>query len=46
MRGAPVIAANGQVQGLLGIFQRLIASKVNDIFAFDLVQALYEFLPM
>ena len=46
MRGAPVIAANGQVAGLLGIFQRLVGSKINDVFAFELVQALYEFLPM
>ncbi|KAK4688334.1 exportin-2 (importin alpha re-exporter), partial [Tremellales sp. Uapishka_1] len=46
MRGASVIAANGQVQGLLGIFQRLVGSKVNDVFAFELLQALYEFAPL
>ncbi len=45
MRGAPVIASNGQVEGLLGICQRLVGSKLNDVFAFELFQALYEFLP-
>jgi exportin-2 (importin alpha re-exporter) len=46
LRGGPVIAANGQIQGLLGIFQRLIGSKINDIYAYELLQALYEFLPL
>ncbi|KAL7424789.1 importin-alpha export receptor [Cryptotrichosporon argae] len=46
MRGASVVVANGQVQGLLGIFQRLIGSKINEVFAFEVVQALYEFVPI
>ncbi|ORX36025.1 Cse1-domain-containing protein [Kockovaella imperatae] len=46
MRGAPLIASNGQVQGLLGIFQRLVNSKVNDVYAFELLQGLFEFLPL
>ncbi|OXB34588.1 importin-alpha export receptor [Cryptococcus neoformans] len=46
LRGAPSIVAAGQVQGLLGIFQRLAGSKVNDVWAFELVQALYEFVPI
>ena len=46
MRGASLIAANGQVQGLLGIFQRLVNSKINDIYAFELIQGLFEFLPL
>jgi exportin-2 (importin alpha re-exporter) len=46
MRGGAIIASSGQVQGLLGIFQRLVGSKVNDVYAFELVQALYEFLPL
>ena len=45
-RGAPMIAANGQVQGLLGIFQRLVNSKVNDVYAYELLQGLYEYLPL
>jgi exportin-2 (importin alpha re-exporter) len=46
MRGASAIAAGGQVQGLLGIFQRLVNSKINDVYAYELVQALYEFVPL
>ncbi|WWC58466.1 uncharacterized protein I303_101008 [Kwoniella dejecticola CBS 10117] len=45
-RGPSIIVAAGQVQGLLGIFQRLVNSKVNDIYAFELLQALYEFVPI
>ena len=45
-RGAPMIAANGQVQGLLGIFQRLVNSKINDVYAYELLQGLYEYLPL
>jgi exportin-2 (importin alpha re-exporter) len=41
-----MIASNGQVQGLLGIFQRLVGSKINDVYAYELLQALYEFLPL
>lgn len=46
MRGASMVVANGQVEALLGIFQRLIGSKINDVFAFELVQAMYEFVPL
>lgn len=46
MRGASMIVANGQIEALLGIFQRLIGSKINDIYAFELVQAMYEFVPL
>lgn len=46
VRGAPVVASSGQVQGLLGIFQRLIGSKINDVYAFELVQAMYETMPL
>ncbi|RXK37557.1 importin-alpha export receptor [Tremella mesenterica] len=45
MRGGPVIVAQGHVQALLGVFQRLVGSKFYDVFAFELVEALYEFLP-
>lgn len=45
-RGSSIVVSGGHLQGLLGIFQRLIGSKVNDIYAFELLQALYEFVPM
>jgi exportin-2 (importin alpha re-exporter) len=46
MRGGKQVAATGQVQALLGIFQRLAGSKINDVYAFELLQAMYEFLPL
>jgi exportin-2 (importin alpha re-exporter) len=41
-----MLVAGGQLQGLLGIFQRLAGSKINDVYAFELLQALYEFVPL
>lgn len=46
IRGPALVVQNGQVQGLLGIFQRLVGSKINDVYAFELLQAMYEFLPL
>ncbi|KAL1410407.1 importin-alpha export receptor [Vanrija albida] len=46
MRGASVVVSNNQLPGLLGIFQRLIASKNNDVYGFEILQALYEFVPL
>lgn len=46
MRGGPIIVAEGHVQGLLGIYQRLVQSKINDVYAFELIEGLYEFLPL
>jgi len=46
LRGASVIVEGNQVQGLLGIFQRLLNSKTNELYAFDLLQGIYEALPL
>lgn len=46
LRGAEVITKNNQVQGLLGIFQKLVASKITDIYGFDLIGVMYEAIPM
>jgi exportin-2 (importin alpha re-exporter) len=46
LRGGDVIAQGGQVNGLLGVFQRLVGSKANDIWALEVVQGLYEALPL
>ena len=46
MRGSSMIVAGGQVSGLLGIVQRLAGSKINDVYAFELLQSLYEFVPL
>jgi exportin-2 (importin alpha re-exporter) len=46
LRGGNVIAEGGQVNGLLGVFQRLMGSKVNDVWALEVLQGLYEALPL
>lgn len=45
-RGGQIIAEGGQVNGLLGVFQRLVGSKVNDIWALEMLQGMYEALPL
>ncbi|KAI5449860.1 importin-alpha export receptor [Naganishia albida] len=46
LRGADVITKNNQVQGLLGIFQKLVASKNTDVYGFDLIGVMYEAVPI
>ncbi|PNF40478.1 Exportin-2 [Cryptotermes secundus] len=43
--GAAQISASQKVSGLLGVFQKLIASKVNDHEGFYLLQSLIEHFP-
>ena len=43
---APHIVSNGQVQPILGVFQKLIASKANDHHGFALLTGLVEHVPM
>ncbi|KAJ4428957.1 hypothetical protein ANN_25953 [Periplaneta americana] len=43
--GAAQISASEKVSGLLGVFQKLIASKVNDHEGFYLLQSLIEHFP-
>ncbi|KAN0065033.1 importin-alpha export receptor [Thecaphora frezii] len=44
-KDADAIVANGQLQSILGIYQRLIASKVNDGYGFELVEVVFEVVP-
>ncbi|XP_067006504.1 exportin-2 [Anabrus simplex] len=44
-QGAQQINASHKVSGLLGVFQKLIASKLNDHEGFYLMQTLVEFFP-
>lgn len=44
-RGANVVVERGHLPGLLGIFQKLVASKLTDVYGFDLIQTVYEFVP-
>lgn len=45
-RGAAAIVAANQLPAMLGIFDYLIKSKVNDTYGFELLEALLEFVPM
>ncbi|CAD6890646.1 unnamed protein product [Tilletia caries] len=45
-QGSAGIVAGNQLQALLGIYQRLITSRVNDLFGFELITALCEHVPM
>jgi exportin-2 (importin alpha re-exporter) len=44
-RGAAEILKNNQLEPILGIFQLLIASKVNDIQGFDLLESILSAFP-
>ncbi|KAG0145573.1 hypothetical protein CROQUDRAFT_671687 [Cronartium quercuum f. sp. fusiforme G11] len=44
--GSVWIIKNNRVSGLLGVYQKLIGSKLNDQFGFDLLLALFEHIPM
>lgn len=42
-RGSPQIAAMGKLSAVLGVFQKMIASKANDHEGFFLLQTLFQF---
>lgn len=44
--GPQVIASKEQLRPLLGVFQRLLASKLNDHYGFYLLNSIVEFLPL
>lgn len=39
-RGATEIIANNQLETLLGIFQRLISTKTNEVYAFEMLESI------
>ncbi|KAE8270973.1 hypothetical protein A4X09_0g1365 [Tilletia walkeri] len=45
-QGSAGIVEGNQLQPLLGIYQRLITSRVNDLFGFELITALCEHVPV
>lgn len=45
-RDAEGILNDGQLQPMLGIFQHLIGSKANDGFGFELLESIFEFVPL
>jgi len=44
-RGSNIIVQNNQVEPILGVFQKLISSKVNEVHGFDLVDAIIAGIP-
>jgi exportin-2 (importin alpha re-exporter) len=40
-RGGAKIAANNQISPILGIYQQLISSRINDEYGFELLQSLF-----
>ncbi|KAH9814533.1 Cse1-domain-containing protein [Melampsora americana] len=44
--GSKWIVEGNWVSGMLGVFQKLIGSKVNDQYGFELLQALFKHIPM
>lgn len=45
-RGAGAIVEANQLPPMLGVFQHLIASKANDAFGFELLETLFEYVPL
>lgn len=45
-RGAQDIVAANQLPPMLGVFQHLIASKANDTYGFELLEAIFESVPL
>ena len=44
-RGTSEIAANNQVEPILGIFKMLVATKLNEIYAFELLEIIISNFP-
>ncbi|KAI1314971.1 importin-alpha export receptor [Mortierella claussenii] len=45
-KGASWIVANNHLEPLLGVFQKLVSSKLNDHHAFELLQSMILYVPM
>ncbi|KAG0045285.1 importin-alpha export receptor [Gryganskiella cystojenkinii] len=44
--GSAWIVANNQLEPMLGVFQKLVSSKINDHHAFELLQSVVTYVPM
>ncbi|KAI9802851.1 MAG: importin-alpha export receptor [Piccolia ochrophora] len=45
-RGATILAAENQLQPILGIFQKLLSSKANEAYGFDLIEGVISSFPI
>ncbi|KAG0257100.1 importin-alpha export receptor [Actinomortierella ambigua] len=46
LKGTNWIISNGQLEPILGIFQKLVASKINDQYGFELLTSMVHHVPM
>ena len=44
-RGSQTIITNGQLDSIMGIYQRLISSRINDTYGFELLQSVFKSIP-
>ncbi|KAG8532062.1 uncharacterized protein KY384_003699 [Bacidia gigantensis] len=44
-RGANVMVQNNQLDTLLGIFQRLVSTKTNETYGFDMLESIISYIP-
>jgi exportin-2 (importin alpha re-exporter) len=44
--GSKDIVAKGQLVAFLGVSQKLISSKLNDSFGFELLMSIFEYVPV
>jgi exportin-2 (importin alpha re-exporter) len=45
-RGGEIIVQTNTLEPLLGVFQKLVASKVNDVYGLDLLEQIFLYVPM
>jgi exportin-2 (importin alpha re-exporter) len=45
-RGASEFMKENRLTGVLGIFQKLVASKITENHAFDLMESVFTYFPM
>jgi exportin-2 (importin alpha re-exporter) len=46
IKGSKEIIQAGQLQSFLGVYQKLLSSKFNDHYAFELLKSIFEFIPL
>ncbi|EGE07484.1 chromosome segregation protein Cse1 [Trichophyton equinum CBS 127.97] len=44
-RGADILSKNSQIEPILGIFQKLVSSKINESYGFDLLETVISTFP-
>lgn len=44
-RGADLLSKNNQIEPILGIFQKLVSSKINESYGFDLLETVISTFP-